>query len=131
MRGYLPTSAQEISDFSKVHSLTVESIYGPTIKFLTDNNDLNEEEVEFTLSMMAAQESLDMRDAEDGFGFVLALEIPEEVVDQHYEDSFSLKAALLWDFVACLFLVSHDGEELTWFATQEIVPNLDVWIAKV
>jgi len=30
--------------------------------------------------------------------------------------------------VECLFEVSSDGEELTWFATQEIEANLAVWL---
>jgi hypothetical protein len=36
---------------------------------------------------------------------------------------------LLWDYVQCCFEVSPDGQELTWFATQEIASNLATWLS--
>jgi len=42
--------------------------------------------------------------------------------------SVSLSAPLIWENVDCLFEVSSDGEELTWFATQEIAENIESWL---
>jgi len=39
-----------------------------------------------------------------------------------------LKDLAKWENVQCAFLVSPDGEELTWFATQEIKPALSDWL---
>ena len=39
-----------------------------------------------------------------------------------------LKDLAKWENVQCAFLVSPDGEELTWFATQEIKPALNEWL---
>jgi hypothetical protein len=43
--------------------------------------------------------------------------------------SITVSSAILWEYVQCLFEVSEDGEELTWFATQEISNNLSSWLA--
>ena len=44
MRGYLPVSVEEISEFLKSGSMECGPLYAPTIKFLTANNDLDEED---------------------------------------------------------------------------------------
>ena len=43
-------------------------------------------------------------------------------------DSISIDAPISLEWIACIFLVSPDGEELTWFATQEIKPALSDWL---
>lgn len=114
MRAYLATNKEEILSFLEDGSLMPAVIYAPTIKFLTNNSELDEEEAEYEISLRAAHAS---------DGHVLALEIPEALVDQHLEDTITVKGPLHWDFVQCLFVLSVDSEgdeELTWYATQEI-----------
>ena len=52
MRGYLPVTAEEISAFHKTGLMECGPLYAPTIKFLTANNDLDEEQGEYLLSMV-------------------------------------------------------------------------------
>ena len=128
MRGYLPVTVQEISDFHESGSMECGPLYAPTIKFLTANNDFDEDEGEFSLSMLAADEALELRNCDSSPGFILALEVSEEDIAEHGENFINLKSSAAWGSVQCAFLVSADGEELTWFATQEISNSLSDWL---
>jgi hypothetical protein len=128
MRGYLPVTAEEISAFHKTGSMECGPLYAPTIKFLTANSDLDEEQGEYLLSMLAADEALEMRSNSEEPGFILALEISDAQVAEHGENFVNLIENGRWDDVQCAFLVSPDGEELTWFATQEISAALSQWL---
>ena len=128
MRGYLPVSIEEISEFLNSGSMECGPLYAPTIKFLTANNDLDEEEGEFSLSMLAADEALELRTSDKSPGFILALEVSDAEISEHGENFVNLKAAAPWESVQCAFLVSPDGEELTGFATQEISSSLGDWL---
>ena len=128
MRGYLPVTVDEIADFIKTGAMECGPLYAPTIKFLTANNDMDDEEGEFSLSMLAADEALEMRASEKSPGFILALEVSDPEIAEHGENFVILKDLAKWENVQCAFLVSPDGEELTWFATQEISAAISQWI---
>ena len=128
MRAYLPVTAEEISIFSSSGSMECGPLYAPTIKFLTANSDIDEEQGEYLLSMLAADEAMEMRENTAGLAFILALEISDAQVSEHGENFINLKENGLWEDVQCAFIVSPDGEELTWFATQEISTSLPQWL---
>ena len=128
MRGYLPVTAEEISSFLTTGSIECGPLYAPTIKFLTANSDLDEEQGEYLLSMLAADEAMEMRDELSAPAFLLALEISDSQVAEHGENFVNLKENGRWEDVQCAFLVSPDGDELTWFATQEISTALPNWL---
>ncbi len=128
MRGYAAMTAQEVSEFAGSETLDVSDIYAPTSSFLAAHPDLDEEEIEFTLSMVAAEDALEMKSAGTGAACVLAFEIPQGLISESHEMSVSLSGSLSWNDLQCLFEVSADGQELTWFATQEISQNLATWL---
>ena len=128
MRGYLPVTIEEIAAFLESQAMECGPLYAPTIKFLTANSDMDEEEGEFILSMLAADEALEMRTNPAKPGFILALEVSDPEIAEHGENFVILKDVAKWESVQCAFLVSSDGEELTWFATQEIKPALQQWL---
>jgi hypothetical protein len=128
MRGYAAMTAQEVSDFAGSEILDISDIYAPTVSFLAAHSDLDEEEIEFTLSMVAAEDALEMKSAGTGAACVLAFEIPQALISESHEMSVSLSGSLSWSDLQCLFEVSADGQELTWFATQEISQNLSTWL---
>ena len=128
MRGYLPVTAEEISSFLTTGSIECGPLYAPTIKFLTANSDLDEEQGEYLLSMLAADEAIEMREELSAPAFLLALEISDSQVAEHGENFVNLKDNGRWEDVQCAFLVSPDGDELTWFATQEIPAALPNWL---
>ena len=128
MRGYLPVTVEEIAAFLDSQTMECGPLYAPTIKFLTAHSEMDEEEGEFVLSMLAADEALEMRTNLQGPGFILALEVSDPEIIEHGENFVILKDLAKWESVQCAFLVSSDGEELTWFATQEIQPALNEWL---
>jgi len=128
MRGYLPVTVEEIAAFLDSQMMECGPLYAPTIKFLAANSEMDEEEGEFLLSMLAADEALEMRANPKGAGFVLAIEVSDPEIAEHGENFVILKDLAKWENVQCAFLVSPDGEELTWFATQEIKPALSDWL---
>ena len=128
MRGYVAMTAKEVQEFLASGTFDVSDIYSPTSQFIVDNQDLDDEEIEFTLSMVAAEDALVMKTADSGIACVLAFEIPATIISESHDMSVSLSAPLVWENVDCLFEVSSDGEELTWFATQEIAENIQGWL---
>lgn len=128
MRGYAAMTAQEVSDFLETKTLDISDIYAPTDAFLAAHPDLDDEEIEYSLSMVAAEDALDLKNEESGAVCVLAFEISQDKIAASNEMSISLAHPLTWDELQCLFEVSPDGEELTWFATQEIAPNISSWM---
>jgi hypothetical protein len=128
MRAYIGVTASEVQEFLQSGEFDVSDAYAATPTFISSNSDLDEEEVEYTLSLIAAEDAVELLDAA-GTACVLALEVPESIIDAEHEMSISLSAPLQWDYVQCCFEVSPDGQELTWFATQEISTNLATWLS--
>ena len=128
MRAYIGVTASEVQEFLQSGEFDVSDAYAATPTFISSNSDLDEEEVEYTLSLIAAEDAVELLDAA-GTACVLALEVPESIIDAEHEMSISLSAPLQWDYVQCCFEVSPDGQELTWFATQEIASNLVTWLS--
>lgn len=128
MRAFIGVTASEVQEFLQSGEFDVSDAYAATPTFIFSNSDLDEEEVEYTLSLIAAEDAVELLDA-SGTACVLALEVPESIIEAEHEMSISLSAPLLWDYVQCCFEVSPDGQELTWFATQEIASNLVTWLS--
>jgi hypothetical protein len=128
MRAYIGVTASEVQEFLLSGEFDVSDAYAATPTFISSNSDLDEEEVEYTLSLIAAEDAVELLDAA-GTACVLALEVPESIIEAEHEMSISLTAPLQWDYVQCCFEVSPDGQELTWFATQEIASNLATWLS--
>jgi hypothetical protein len=128
MRGYVAMTAKEVHEFLASGTFDVSDIYAPTSQFIVDNQDLDDEEIEYMLSMVAAEDAVEMKTSDSGAACVLAFEIPANIISESHDMSVSLSAPLQWENVDCLFEVSSDGEELTWFATQEIAENIQGWL---
>ena len=128
MRGYVAMTAQEVAEFMASGLFDVSDVYAPTSQFIVDHQELDDEEIEYTLSMVAAEDALEMKTATTGAACVLAFEVPAESISESHDMSISLSSPLKWESLECLFEVSSDGEELTWYATQEIDANLASWL---
>ena len=73
MRAYLPLSHDELAAFLNNGSKELESILAPTPFYVGENEDLDEEEIEYLLSLEAAQASMEMRPSNKAPGIVLAI----------------------------------------------------------
>lgn len=125
MRSYVGVSLDELEALLETSQLPVTTLFAPTAEFMGTHSELGEEEHEFMLSMLAAEESLEL--CESGNGYVLAVEIPERAITDVGADSICISEPIALDWLACIFLVSPDGEELTWFAVQEVAAQLPSW----
>ena len=121
MRAYLAMSIEELRDFYAQKKFAPEIVSAPTIKFITENPELDEEEAEYEISMIAARNS---------GGYVIALEVTDEQISQHLEESVVLIEPVIWESVEALFVYDSNDDELTWYATQEIGDYLNTAGAK-
>ena len=94
-----------------------------------DNSELDEEEIEYLLSLEAAKESLELRTTKHAPGITLAIELEPSQVNQVLEKSITLNSPIKWEQVQCALLLFPDDEEeeLVWFATQEISLTMGEW----
>jgi len=127
MRAYLPISHDELVAFLDSGSKTLELILAPTPFYVGENDDLDEEEIEYLLSLQAAQEALELCSSNKAPGIVLAVELKAGQINTVHENSVTLNSAISWEQVQCALLLFPDEEELIWFATQEIELNLGEW----
>ena len=125
MRAYVGLTFEEVSALISGESLKIEILFAATPEFVATHSELDEEEREFILTMLAAEESLDLR--EEGFGFVLAGDVPAQVIVEEGADSIKVSEEINREWAACIFLVSPDGEDLTWYAIQEVENLLPSW----
>jgi hypothetical protein len=128
MRAYVGVTALELQEFLQSGEFDVSDAYAATSTFIASNSDLDEEEVEYTLSLIAAEDAIELKTDATSTACVLAFEVPPAIIGAEHDMSISLTAALQWDYLQCCFEVSADGEELTWFATQEIATNIAHWL---
>jgi hypothetical protein len=127
MRAYLPISHDELVAFLNSGNKTIESILAPTPFYVGENEDLGEEEIEYLLSLEAAQDAIELRSSDKAPGIVLAIELEAQQVNAVNENSVTLNSPITWEQVQCALLLFPYEEELIWFATQEIEINLGEW----
>ena len=127
MRAYLPITQKDLEGFVLNKSLEVDELYAPTIHFVVENPELDEEELEYLLSVAAGEEALELRLSEKAPGIVVAFEIEKEQIAEHYAQSITLTSSVRWDQVQCALLAFQGDDELVWFATQEIKLHLAEW----
>jgi hypothetical protein len=127
MRAYLPITQKDLQGFLLNKSLEVDELYAPTIHFVVENPELDEEELEYLLSVTAGEEALELRLSEKAPGIVVAFEIEKEQIAEHYAQSITLTSSVQWDQVQCALLAFQGDDELVWFATQEIELHLAEW----
>jgi hypothetical protein len=127
MRAYLPITHDDLATFLNSGTKNIESILAPTPFYVGENEDLDEEEIEYLLSLEAAQDALALRGSNKAPGIVLAIELEATQVNQVNEKSVTLNSPVTWDQVQCALLLFPDDEELIWYATQEISLNLGEW----
>lgn len=130
MRVYLASTADELQVFIESQSLDVAEVYAPTPIYSATHSEMDEEELEYSLSILAAEDALDFVDDESGAPLVIALEVPDSIIGSFDEISADLLSPLSWSMVEAIFLVGEDSEDLTWFAPQEAKATISEWLEK-
>jgi hypothetical protein len=130
MRVYLASTADELQEFIEQKTLEVPEVYAPTPIYTAAHPEMDEEEIEFSLSLLAAEDALEFVDDQSGAPIVIALEIPDQLIGALDEVSAELTGALTWSMVEAIFLVGEDSEDLTWFAPQESEAQISQWLPR-
>ena len=130
MRVYLASTADELQEFLVEKTLEVNEVYAPTPIYSSTHPEMDEEEIEFSLSLLAAEDSLELTDDHSGAPIVIAFEIPDSQMGAFDEVSANLTAPLQWSFVEAVFLVGDEPEDLTWFAPQEVEVMIAEWLQR-
>ena len=130
MRVYLGTTADELDEFLREGTLDIPEVYAPTPIYSATHPDMDEEEIEYSLSLLAAEDALDFMDDQSGAAIVIALEVAEEQLGAFDEISVEVLSPLIWSTVEAIFLVGDDAEDLTWFAPQEAETSITDWLKR-
>lgn len=114
MRVYVATTPEQIKELLQA-SVTFEEYLTPD-QFDFDSG-VGDEEREHLISLLAADDAIELNQGKTGY--VIAADLHEEQINGE-AITLSLKQ------VAAL-LISEDGEELSWFAPEEIEYQLKSW----
>jgi hypothetical protein len=128
MRVYLGTTADEVQEFLKELTLDIPDVYAPTTIFRSTHPEMDEEELEYSLSLLAAEDALDLVDDDSGAPLVIAFEVADEALGDFDEISAAVLAPLHWRQVEAIFTVGDSAEDLTWFAPQEAAASIEEWL---
>ena len=128
MRAYLPISHGDLEKFLTDQSHSADKVFAPTSGFVNENLDCDEEEIEYSLSLLAAEDALDLESDGSGIPVVLAFEVSEDALMDFDEISGVPTRALHWKEVEAVFTVGDDVEDLTWFAPQEVPALIEEWL---
>lgn len=128
MRVYLGTTADELQEFLREGTLDIAEVYAPTPIYSATHPEMDEEEIEYSLSLLAAEDALDLVDDQSGAPLVIALEVVEEQLGAFDEISAEVNSPLIWSTVEAVFLVGEDADDLTWFAPQEAALTISEWL---
>ena len=130
MRGYLALTPDELAELLNDGEISIDTAFVPTAHFKSDNPDLGEEESEYILSLLAAEDSIAYQGDLANFSFVLAVDLEASQIGQESEVEVNLTSPIKFSQADCLFVgdAKADDGELTWYAAQEIAVELPNWL---
>lgn len=129
MRGYLALTPDELAELLSDGQISIDTAFVPTAQFKSANADLGEEESEYILSLLAAEDSISYQGDSAKFSFALAVDLEDSQLGQESEVEVNLTSPIKFSQADCLFVgdASSDDGELTWYAAQEIAVHLPSW----
>ena len=130
MRGYLALTPDELAQLLGDGEISIDTAFVPTSQFRNSNPELGEEESEYILSLLAAEDSISYQDDSAKFSFVLAVDLEASQIGQESEVEVNLTSPIKFIQADCLFVgdAKADDGELTWYAAQEIAIQLPNWL---
>lgn len=132
MRGYLAITPDELAQLLADQEILIDTAFVPTSQFRSINPELGEEESEYILSLLAADDSISYQGDSANFSLALAVDLEPAQIGEESEVEVNLLSPIRFAQVDCLFVgdVKNDDGELTWYAAQEIAIQLPNWQAK-
>ncbi len=129
MRGYLALTPDELSQLLTDGEISIDTAFVPTTQFKRINPDLGEEESEYILSLLAAEDSISYQGDSAKFSFALDVDLEVSQIGQESDVEVNLTSPIKFSQADCLFVgdASSEDGELTWYAAQEISIQLPNW----
>jgi len=129
MRGYLALTPDELAQLIADGEISIDTAFVPTGQFKSINPELGEEESEYILSLLAAEDSISYQGDSAKFSYVLAVDLESFQIGHESEVEVNLTSPIKFSQADCLFVgeASSDDGELTWYAAQEIAVHLPSW----
>ena len=128
MRAYLAVLPEQIDSLLRNGTYGFSSAFATTRLFFEENSEVDEEEREFELSLLAAQESREIQESEDAQGFVLAVNLTSTQSGAEDEYQVELLSDIAWSQVDAALIAESLELELTWYTSQEIAEHLPEWL---
>ena len=91
MRIYFGSTADELQVFLKELTLDLPDAYAPTPIFSSTHPEMDQEEIEYSLSLLAAEDALELVDENSGLALVIACEVPLDIFEDFEEVQRSTK----------------------------------------
>ena len=129
MRAYLAVTPEDLSELLQKGSHPFQTAYVLSTAFAQANPDLDEEELEFELSWIAAQTSRAKGKVPESPGFVLAVDLTNDQIGKDSQDQVEVQSEILWSQVESILVSETSEPELTWYASQELTTYLPQWMA--
>ena len=132
MRGYLAITPDELAQLLGKGEISIDTAFVSTSQFKSINPELGEEESEYILSLLAAEDSISFQEDSASFSFALAVDLEPAQIGEESEVEVNLLSPIKFGQVDCLFVgdAKSDDGELTWYAAQEIANQLPSWQVK-
>jgi hypothetical protein len=132
MRGYIAVTPDELAQLIHQGELSVDTAFVATTNFKSTNSDLGEEESEYILSLLAAEDSISFQEDSAEYSFALAVDLDSSQLGKESEVEIELNSAIKFSQADCLFVGEANSQEgeLTWYAAQEIAAQLPNWLGK-
>jgi len=130
MRGYLALTPDELAQLLGDGEISIDTAFVPTSQFKSSNPELGEEESEYILSLLAAEDSISYQGDSAKFSFVLAVDLEPTQLGEESEVEVNLTSPIKFSQADCLFVgdAKADDGDLTWYAAQEIAIQLPNWL---
>jgi len=129
MRAYIAVTTEELSALLEKGLFPFRSAFVLTTEFAQANSELDEEELEFQLSWIAAQASRNGGGASHSLGFVLAVDLTNNQIGDSMGEQVALLSEITWSQVESVLVSESEEPELTWYASQELAIYLPAWKA--
>ena len=129
MRAYLAVTTDELSALSEKGSFPFRTAFILTTAFAQSNPELDDEELEFELSWIAAQASRGEGESQQSLGFVLAVDLANDQMGDTVGEQVQLLSEITWSQIESILVSESEEPELTWYASQEIAIYLPGWKA--
>lgn len=128
MRGYIALTPHELETFFAKGESNFPRAFITTQEFFENNAEVDEEEREFELSCLAAQESRNIQGVQAQVGLALAVDLKSAQTGTEEGSQVLLLQPISWVQVEALLVAESLEPELTWYATQEISEVLPQWV---